>query len=394
MRAIYLLSAVIFLCYLGSGATNPFQPIYAESLGASIAEVGLVAGMFSTANLVGSLFWGRLADQTGRRKPLIVGATLALALSNALMSVAGDWRVALALRTADGLALSAYGVASMAMLGDVLEGNARRGQIIGAYRMAGSLAFSVAIASAGLLVGVAGLPAAYRFAGIVYLLAFVASALVPEQRRARLAGVATVDGSLLALARGPMRPTVLVAAAFMVPFSAVYSVWPIWVSDVMGYGRTTFSQLWALAAFVEVPGMLLAGYVVSRRGWRPTFAVGLALWVCVYGVYALAASLPELVGAQLVRGFAFAACTATAMTMAIEMAPEQARARAAGVFQIALGLSQTTGGYLGGPIVALAGFRELFFVAGVAALTGAGYVATSGRRDRVEPPARPGTPGA
>ena len=215
-------------------------------------------------------------------------ATLVLAVSNALMSLAGDWHVALALRVVDGLAGSAYGVASLAMLGDVLEGNPKRPRIIGAYRMAGSLAFSVAIASVGLLVGVAGLPVAYQFAAIVNLLACLVSVFAAGAASAARGRPPARRSSLLALARGPMRPTVLVVAAFLIPFSAVFSVWPIWVSDVMGFGKATFSQLWALAAFIEVPGMLLAGYVVSRRGWRTTFAAGLVLWMCVYGIYGIA----------------------------------------------------------------------------------------------------------
>jgi MFS family permease len=137
--------------------------------------------------------------------------------------------------------------------------------------------------------------------------------------------------------------------------------------------------------------MLLAGYVVSRRGWRPTIAVGMGLWACVYTIYGLASSVPELAVAQFVRGFAFAACTATALTMAIEMAPNDARARAAGVFQVAHGVSQVTGGYLGGPLVSLVGFRALFFAAAGAVLAGAAYVATSGGRERVSEPSVPST---
>jgi MFS family permease len=84
-------------------------------------------------------------------------------------------------------------------------------------------------------------------------------------------------------------------------------------------------------------------------------------------------SAVALVGAQVLRGIAFAAYTATALTMAIDLAPPQERGRAAGLFTSAQGLAQISGSWLGGPLAAAFGFRALFELAAVAVLCGAAY---------------------
>jgi MFS family permease len=195
-----------------------------------------------------------------------------------------------------------------------------------------------------------------------------------------------------------MLPLLAVAASFNLPFSAVfYSVWPIWIADGLSLGRATFTQLWGLAAFVEVPCMLLAGYLTDRFGRRPTFTLGLALFAGVYGLYFLAAVtggvptaalpaalgggvgpertvIPVLVLAQALRGLAYAAFTATALTMAIEVSPPDARGRAAGLYQMAESLSNIVGGYAGGPIAQAVGIPSLFLGGSCSVLLGAAYV--------------------
>jgi predicted MFS family arabinose efflux permease len=84
--------------------------------------------------------------------------------------------------------------------------------------------------------------------------------------------------------------------------------------------------------------------------------------------------LGALIVAQIVRGFAFASFTATALTMAIEVSPPASRGRAAGLFNIAQSLSQIVGSYGGGPIAQVLGYPALFAGAAASLLVGVGYV--------------------
>ena len=369
LRAYLTLSAVIFCGFMGGGATAPFQSLYAVSLGASLGQVALVVGVFSTVAMVAGLVWGRLADRLGRRQPFIVGAMLGLALTNLALAAVPSWEWLAPLRVAEGIASGAHLVCSMALMGDILEGHPRRARLIGGYRMSGSLAFSAAIVASGWLAQTIGFRGSYTLAAGVYALAFGIALTIPERRAFRHHAGASFAGLL----RGPLVPLLVVAVSFGLPFAAVYAVWPIWIADELGYGRATFSRLWGLAAFIEVPCMLVAGWAIDRVGRRLTFAFGLVTFALVYLAYLATPPLPGLVAAQALRGAAFAAFTATALTLAIELAPPEARGRAAGLFGTAQSLSQIGGNWLGPPLAAALGFRALYGLAAAIVLLGALY---------------------
>jgi MFS family permease len=397
MLGFYILSAVMFLVFLGGGATIPLYPIYAQSLGATLVQVSWIAGGNSTIALIANLAWGRFSDRIGRRKPILVAAMLTMTATSLGASFAMEWWTLLVFRLVDGVAFGAYAVASLAMLGDILADHPHRARLVGASRMAGSLAFAIAVTCAGLVSQNLGLPATYRIASAIFFLAFLASLFLPERHPGVLAASGLRAVSFGELLRGPMFPLLALVASFTIPFAAVYyTVWPIWVSDVLGLGPATFSQLWGLAAFVEVPSLAIAGYLADRHGRRFTFTLGMVVFAGVYGLYLVVAlfggvsnallpsflgagtegqsALPVLVVAQVLRGFGYAAFTATALTMAIEVSPPEARGRAAGLYSMAESLSNIVGSYVGGPIAQAFGYAALFASAGCAVLLGAGYV--------------------
>ena len=381
LRAYLTLSAVIFCGFMGGGATAPFQALYAVSLGASLGQVAFVVGVFSTVAMVAGLVWGRLADRLGRRKPFIVGAMLGLALTNLALAAVPSWRWLVPLRFVDGIASGAHLVCSLALMGDILAGHPRRARLISGYRMSGSLAFSAAIVASGWLAQTIGFRGSYTFAAGVHALAFLIALTLPERRTIHPHAGASFAGLL----RGPLVPLLVLAASFGLPFAAVYAVWPIWIADELGYGRAVFARLWGLAAFVEVPCMLAAGWSIDRIGRRATFGFGLGAFALVYLAYVAAPPLPGLVAAQALRGAAFAAFTATALTLAIELAPPEARGRAAGLYATAQSLAQIGGSWLGPPLAAALGFRALYGLAAALVLLGALYSQRALARRPAEP---------
>lgn len=73
------------------------------------------------------------------------------------------------------------------------------------------------------------------------------------------------------------------------------------------------------------------------------------------------------------RGAVFAAFTATALTLAIDLAPPEAPGRASGLFSSAQGLAQISGNWIGGPLAEALGFRALFALAAATVLCGTVY---------------------
>ncbi|TXB70219.1 MFS transporter [Phaeodactylibacter luteus] len=69
---LLVLFVTIFIDLLGFGLIIPILPIYANELGASGAEIGLVAASFSFMQFLIAPFWGNLSDRMGRKPILLI----------------------------------------------------------------------------------------------------------------------------------------------------------------------------------------------------------------------------------------------------------------------------------------------------------------------------------
>lgn len=67
-----ILFFTLFIDMLGYGIVIPVLPRYAEYLGATSLQIGLLVGGFSLAQLITLPFWGHLSDRIGRKPVLIV----------------------------------------------------------------------------------------------------------------------------------------------------------------------------------------------------------------------------------------------------------------------------------------------------------------------------------
>jgi MFS family permease len=146
------------------------------------------------------------------------------------------------------------------------------------------------------------------------------------------------------------------------------SMWPNYMSD-LGYTNSAISSLWGWAALVEAPAMLAVGRLSDLFGRAPLLAAGAWGMVGVQlGYVTLATVLPALLGLQLLRGLAYAAYTATAMTFAAEHGDRQTRGRNSGLFNSVSSAGQLAGLLLAGVMADARGFSFMFGVFATAML--------------------------
>jgi SET family sugar efflux transporter-like MFS transporter len=142
----------------------------------------------------------------------------------------------------------------------------------------------------------------------------------------------------------------------------------------MGYAPAAMTALWALASTSEFPLMILAGWLSDRIGRLPMLSLGFLAWAIVFTGYVVAPVLPWIVAIQLVRGFAYSAYTATAMTYASEVRSRAQRGWASGLYAAAGGVGSILGAFLGGTLTQFAGFRAMFAANAALILLGAIYL--------------------
>jgi DHA1 family multidrug resistance protein-like MFS transporter len=131
--ALPILFVVMFLVMVGFGIIIPVLPFYAEELGASPTQLGLLMAVYSFMQLIFAPIWGRLSDRIGRKPVLMIGIT-GLALSFLIQAVSTELWMLFAARILGGLLSSANMPTAMAYVADITtEENRGKGMgIIGA----------------------------------------------------------------------------------------------------------------------------------------------------------------------------------------------------------------------------------------------------------------------
>ncbi len=117
-KAFIVLVGSMLISMLGMGIVSPFLPIYANNLGASSLQVGLVQAAFNITGIGTLLFVGRLSDRFGRKVFLCGGLTV-LAVASVGLMFANDILSLILWRFVQGLGASAHLPIAQAYLGDI-----------------------------------------------------------------------------------------------------------------------------------------------------------------------------------------------------------------------------------------------------------------------------------
>nr|WP_275940700.1 MFS transporter [Neobacillus terrae] len=128
-----ILFLVMFMVMVGFGIIIPVLPFYAEKIGASPTQLGLLMAVYSLMQLIFAPMWGRVSDRIGRKPVMMIGIA-GLSLSFFMMGMANHLWMLFAARIIGGLLSSANMPTTMAYVADITtEENRGKGMgIIGA----------------------------------------------------------------------------------------------------------------------------------------------------------------------------------------------------------------------------------------------------------------------
>ncbi|KGA98186.1 major facilitator transporter [Alkalihalobacillus alcalophilus ATCC 27647 = CGMCC 1.3604] len=132
-KVLPILFAIMFLVMVGFGIIIPVMPFYAEDLGASPTQLGLLMAVYSLMQFIFAPMWGRISDRIGRKPVLLIGIA-GLSLSFFLMAFASTLWMLFAARIIGGFLSAANMPTVMAYVADITsEENRSKGMgIIGA----------------------------------------------------------------------------------------------------------------------------------------------------------------------------------------------------------------------------------------------------------------------
>ncbi|TMC15102.1 MAG: MFS transporter [Chloroflexi bacterium] len=157
-QAYYLLDK------LGSGRADVPQQIFLGTLTQSVVVVA--------ASLIG----GQLSDRTGRRKIFVFTASIVYGLAMFVVAIASTFNGFLVGMAIGGLGFGLYTAVDLALVADVLPARSKVAKDLGVLNIAGALPFSIAPASAPVILAIGGgsYGALYAVAGVCAIIGALA----------------------------------------------------------------------------------------------------------------------------------------------------------------------------------------------------------------------------
>jgi MFS family permease len=172
--------AARFLMMIGYWAVQVFQfNLLLAYVQPSLAfeQVNIEMGTLGLITMVGALIasfvFGRLSDRIGRRKPFVIGASIAMAVALTIPMLSPTLPAFYAWAAINGLAFGAYMSIDMALIIDVLPDPARFGKDLGVMNIATVLPQAIGPVLAAWISAAWGYPALFAWAIFWVLLAIV-----------------------------------------------------------------------------------------------------------------------------------------------------------------------------------------------------------------------------
>ena len=361
-----------------AGIYLPLMTLYLQGLGADLALISIILTTSAIVGLAGSYVWGRLADRVGRRKPFYVGGLAAAALGYVWLSQANSVGMAWSARLWDGLSGAAVMTVGLTMLGDALAASPNKGRSMGLVRGSASLVWALGAFAGGRIADAFSLQTAFLICSGMFGISALIALLLQETPVAKpLAPVPAPELAKTAVGRAA-KPRIGLPVLFLAGVvlwgatdMASSTMWPNYLGS-LGYSKTTIGSLFSLAAFVEMPAMVVFGSLSDLVGRAIMLAAGGFVFAFVQASYIfIVQNLLALLGIQVVRGLGFGSYTASAMTFATEQGGHENRGSNSGLFNAMSSAGMLAGTMLGGTVAQAFGFTTLYALCAVMA-TGAG----------------------
>lgn len=348
-----------FLYYGAFYLYIPVLPQYVLKLGGSEAMVGIVGGAFGLSSIIVRPWFGRLADQKGRKLMMMIGSGAFAILFLGFGRVTNPWGL-VALRLAHGLCLALYLAASAAYIADYAPKD-RRGEVLGIYQSARVISMAIFPA-----IGIYVLKSAGGNYSTLFLATFIVALvcffiMVPI----RDMPASAAKGLKINLAKVFTQKVLFLCSLMLFGGSLVYGAiltfMPIFAEKrgVINYG--IFFTIYAVATFFC---RVLVGKATDKIGRRKVIipfailiAISVALFPLMHG-YAL------LVLISVLFGFGYGALVPSLTALVIDFVKPEERGPALGFFSSFVELGITIGAMALGFMVTAWGYEVTFMFTG------------------------------
>ncbi len=350
---------------------NPVLPILAQTLGADLQTIGLIAAASTVTGIVTSFWAGSLSDRYGRRPMLILSGIVFFTAPILYLLVHTPLDLAL-VRVYHGLATAVFGPVAMAYVTDLAP--VRRGERLGyfsSFQLAGR---SVAPLAGGAILAIGAWQWVYMICAVAGALTLAGMVLLPEpDQRGRKgeegepAPVSEIQGGGSAFRTVIGDRTILITslaeASGFFAFGAIEVFLPLYALSA-GIDTVMIGLLFLVQVGVRTLTRPLFGKVSDQRGRKTQITTGLLLTAVTAALFPYTTAWPVLLCLSALFGMGFSVASAATSAFVADLAPSHGRGTALGLMSTIMDIGQAAGPVLMGGLLALFSYRAGFGVTG------------------------------
>lgn len=371
----------MFVTGVGMSQIAPVLPLYIKHLGVdnadSIAQFsGIAFGITFIVSAIFSPIWGLAADRFGR-KPMLLRASLGMAIVISCMGFAPNVYVLIALRLLQGT-ITGYSTACTTLIATQTD-KEHAGYALGTLSTASIAGALLGPTIGGFIAESLGLQSSFFVTGGLMLVAFITTALfVKESFHREDKKTLSIKEVWSSIPEKSLTLTLFVT--FFILTVALYSVEPIITVYVTQLSKSanhvallagmTFSAS-GLANIIAAPRL---GKLSDRIGAQRVILVALIAAGLLFIPQAFVQNPWQLMGLRFLLGLAAGGLIPSVNILVKKITPDALTGRVFGFNMSAGYLGTFAGSVLGGQVAAWFGIRDVFFITSVLLLINAGWV--------------------
>ncbi|MBA3044916.1 MAG: MFS transporter [Candidatus Thermoplasmatota archaeon] len=345
-------------------------PLFAEELGASAGEIGILVASYSAANLLASYIFGRLSDIHGRRIFLISGLVLS-AITCAAQCLAHDTVTLLVTRVLLGFCAGIY---PAALLAYAYENKKRMSRFL-AW---GSGGWGAGTVVAGIVATVFSIRAPFLFSALLMALAIPVALRMPFRNDVKMA-IPLFPVKII-------KKNISVYLPVLVRHTGACAIWvmyPMFIRGLGGVGINIFFWVGIMYGINSFTQFLVMPRLKKRSGIL--LPAGIIASIATFLLFPLCKDIWQLMPTQVLLAVSWALIYVGSVKFM--MARNEERATVTGFLNSVLQLSAILGALVGGFIVQMTNdmLAPMYFAAGMSGVALVLYYAlrASGKHKRL-----------
>lgn len=361
-NALFWIYASIFIISLSLGAYNPLIPLYAQQLGATYFDLGIIGAAWALPYLLLPISIGVLSEKINRRWIFLAGIASSAA-NAALFLFAHNVSHMIAIRVFGGIAYAMMWPTVEAIISDITSVESRT-KAMGRYSFSYGMGFLIGPALGGLLLERTGFTALFivslLIGAIATVIALFGLKVHYEPRTQKIDRNAGIEFDFL---KKELAPIYLAIVAYSFALGTVFSLFPAYASD-KGFGSIEIGILFAVLGLVRVM-VSLQSESISRIGETRAIFIALFIQAITLPVLPYLDGFFTLLFGMALFGFILGILSPLTLSVVSKIAPREKIGIAIGAVEASFGFGMTAGPFVGGIAAQSVGAESPYVITGL-----------------------------